>query len=465
MDFDLLVIGSGPAGTSAIEAAAELGVKRMAVVEAEKRLGGECPNTGCVPTKSLLRSIEVLRLARRAAEFGLDIPTVKANFGAMLKRKDMIVDMATGRGRMERIFKNLGATLIRGRAVFVDPNTVEIKGRRITASKFIVATGSVNVIPPIPGLAEAGYLTFENLVEIDRVPTSMVIVGGGPIGCEWAQILAPLGCKVAIVEFMEHLLPREEEETAEVVRNSFMSQGIAVFPSHKTTRVLKKGGAYEVTIQSVAEGKSKLLKTHAVMVATGQRPTVDGLGLEAAGVKLDAKNRPVVNEYLQTTNPNVYFAGDASGAMMFTHTAHEEGNISVKNAMNGNTIKRDLRVIPRVTFVFPEVASVGLTEKEARVAGHNIAVGRTSYSGISKPFLAGERDGVVKLVIDRKSKQILGGHIVGHSAGEMIHEIALAMYANLPVTTVADMVHAYPTLAEAVGVAAYDAVEELKKPG
>lgn len=454
--FDLIVIGSGPAGTAAVESAHELGAKRIAIVESAQRLGGECPNTGCVPTKALLRSIEVLLLARRAKEFGIVIPSVKPDYKAMMKRKDDIVDMATWGGRMERIYEKLGALLIRGPAVFTNKNTIEVRGMKYESKAFIVATGAENYIPPIEGLGDAGFYTFEDLVDLPQVPASMVIVGGGPIACEWAQILGPLGCKIIIVEFLDHILPREEEEMAEVLRQSFMRQGIETLTAHETTKVAKKGGFYEVTVKPRNGGKAMRLKCHALMIATGQRPSVSGLGLEHAGVAMDEKGRPKLNEYLQTSNKGLYFAGDVTATMMFTHTAHEQGNISAYNAVRGNKKKMDLRVVPRVTFVFPEVGSVGMTEKEAREKGYDVAIGRTSFSSISKPFLTGERDGVVKIVIDKKTRKILGGHIVGHAAAEMIHEIALAMYANLSYTKLATMIHAYPTLSEAIGVAAYE---------
>jgi len=459
--FDLIVIGSGSAGLSAVEAAKEAGAKTVAIVESAKRLGGECPNWGCVPTKAILRSMEVLLAARRGAIFGLRIPSINIDFPLMMRRKEQIVDQLTGHKRIEKIITQLGATLIRGEACFVNKNEIEVAGHRYSAKRFVIATGSETFVPPIPGLKEAGFSTSEDTVKLKKIPASCVIVGGGPIGVEVAQMLAPLGTKVVIVEFMDHLLPREDEEIAAVVKDSFIKQKIHILTGTKTMAVKKAGKEFIVSVAPAQGGKEKHLKTNLIIIATGKRPLVSHLGLEKVGVKLNERGMPILNPYLQTTNPAVYVAGDASGQMLFTHVAHMQGEVAGTNAITGNKKISDLSVIPRGTFCIPEVGSVGLTEAEARQKGYAVGIGKVSYASFGKALVSREMEGLVKIVVDKKTKAVLGGHIVGDDAAEIIHEIALAMYAKIPYTSIAEMIHAYPTYAEAIGAAAYSAGQDI----
>jgi dihydrolipoamide dehydrogenase len=282
-----------------------------------------------------------------------------------------------------------------------------------------------------------------------------VIVGGGPIGVESAQILSPLGVQVTIVEFLPHLLPREDADVAAVVAESFRRQKITVLAATKTLSVAPERKGVAVTVAPVAGGAERTLMADVVLVATGKRPNIDGLDVEKAGVKTDERGRIQLNEFLQTTHPSLYVAGDAAGQMMFTHVAHQHGHAAGTNAIRGNTVKVTSRVIPRGTFCFPEVGSVGLTEEEAREKKLPLVVGKAPYAYFGKALVTGEMEGLVKIVGDRKTKRILGGHIVGANAAELIHEIALAMEAGVSYETVGRMVHAYPTFAEAVGAAAY----------
>lgn len=455
MSLDLIVIGSGSAGLSAAEAAREAGAKTIAIVESAKRLGGECPNWGCVPTKALLRSIEVLMLAKRAPEFGLKIQKISFDLLRMMRRKQQIVDQLTGHKRLDHFLKKLNITLIRGEARFLNGKEIAVDGKRYTAPHFIIATGSETTIPPIPGLKGAGYATSEDVVSLKKIPASCAIIGGGPIGVEVAQTLAPLGTEVTIVESMDHLLPREDAEIAEVITQAFKKQHIKLFTSTQATNVRRQDKKIIVSLTSASGRKTMTIKTDLLVLATGKRPRISHLDLEKAGVKLKERGIPILSPYLQTTNPAIYVAGDASGQMLLTHVAHMQGEIAATNAIKGNVCVSDLSVIPRGTFCIPEVGSVGLTEKEAREKGYEVGIGKVPYASFGKALVSREMEGLVKLVADRKTQQILGGHIVGDDAAEIIHEIALAMYAKIPYTKVAEMVHAYPTYAEAVGAAAW----------
>lgn len=452
--FDIIIIGSGPAGTAAAEASKDTGVGSLCVVEAAERLGGECPNWGCVPTKAMLRSAEVYETVKRADEFGIKVSDVKFDFAAIMRRKQEIVDTMTSGGRLEGYFEEeLGATLLRGKARFVDKNIIEVNGTRYEGRKFVVATGSSARIPPIDGIEEAGHWTSDDLVTLKDLPRSIVIVGGGPIGVESAQILSTFGVDVTIVEFSSHILSHEDSDIAEVVATSFKERGIRILTGSSAKSVHKEKDIYHVTVATGEEETE--IKSHAFMVATGKRPSLDSLDLDVAGVEMTDRGAPVLDSHLRSTNRDIYFAGDAAGLMMFTHVAHEQGVIAAENALKGDVTGLDLRVVPRGTFCTPEVGSVGMTEKEAQDADHDVGVGKFSYAYVGKSAVSGYREGMVKIVVDKETKMVLGGHIVGHGASELVHEFALAMYAEIPYTKVAGMIHAYPTFAEALGAAAY----------
>ncbi len=466
--YDLVIIGSGPAGLSAAQAAHDAGAKSVALLEAAKRLGGECPNWGCVPSKSFLRSSGVLGLARRAKEFGLNIPRVGFDFTAVMRRKNKIVDRLTGAGRIETVLKSLEVELIRGRATFVNKDEVEVvptvaargakspvvPARRLQAKAFVVAVGTEPFIPPVDGLTETGYLTSDDVMTLKRPPKSLVVVGGGPIACEVAEFLFAFGTKITIVEFAPHILPREDEETAATVAESFRYRGIKLLTASRVAAVVKRGGQVAATVVPAIGGEPKVVKADAVLVASGKRPALRQLALEKAGVELDKRGAPVLDEYLRSTNPNVYFAGDAAGQMMFTNVAHEMGEVAAENAVGGEPRRPNLSVVPRGTFCVPEVGSVGLTEKEAREAGFEVGIGRAPYAVCGKSLTAGEPDGVVKIVVDKKTGLVLGGHVCGQEAAEIVHELALAIYAKAPYQSLAEMVHAYPTYAECIRAAA-----------
>lgn len=454
--FDIVIVGSGSAGISAAEAAVEAGAKSVAIIEANKRLGGECPNLGCVPTKALLRSVEVMELARRGKEFGIRVGKVEPSFKAIMNRKTRLVNKLTGGGRLEDVLKSLGVTLIKGRATFTGKKRLSVGQSTIKAKKIILATGSRISVPPIEGLKSVKYWTYESLVNMKKLPKSVAIIGGGPIGVESAQILAPFGVGVTMIEFQSQLIPREEPDVAELVERSFKKQGIATLTASKVTRIKKEKGGVTLSIEPAEGGKLRQLKTEQVMIATGKKPNLEKMNIEKAGIKLDEKGRPKINNYLQTTNPSVFIVGDAAGQMLFTHVAHYQGEVAAINAVKGKRKTSDLSVVPRGTFCQPEVGSVGMTEKEAVQKGYEVGVGKALYAHVGKALVSGEMDGFVKIIADKKTKRILGGHVVGAAAAELVHEIALAMQAEIPYTTLANMIHAYPTFAEVVGAAAYD---------
>ena len=460
--FDVIVIGSGPAGLAAAEAAKDAGAKHVAIIEAAEHLGGECPNWGCVPTKALLRSSDVLREVRGASAYGVNVEGITPDFSAMMRRKNKIVNALTNNPRMEGILKKLDVELIRGSAEFVSKDTVKVGRKTFTSRAFVIATGSKTFIPPIEGITDVPYVTSDDLVGLKSLPKSMAIVGGGPIGAEFADFYAALGVKITIIEFMPQILSREEPEVAQVVEKAFTSRGIDIQTNRKVMAVAKKGDLLEIKTSAAESEKSvKMVTAEMLVIATGKRPAIESLGAEKAGIRLDKKGVPMLDAYLRTSNRRIYFAGDVAGQMMFTHVAHMQGEAAGRNAVKPRSKKSDLRVIPRGTFCTPEVGSVGMTEQEAKDGGRRVAVGTGSYAGLGKSLTTGKTDGLVKIVVDAKTKRVLGGHVVGQSAAEIVHEIALAMYANIPATAIADMVHTYPTYSEAVGIAAYNAIENI----
>lgn len=462
--YDLIIIGSGSAGVAAAEAAAAAGAKRVAVVEVARRLGGECPNWGCIPTKTLLRSVEAAELAKSGDRLGFRAAGVRLNFAAAMKRMRRIVSQVAGGGRLEKLLKRSGAQLLRGEAKFVGPDAIEVCGRRYEADRFILATGAEYVSPPIDGLVQAGFLTHVEALQLKRPPRSLVVIGGGPVGVEFAQIFAAFGSRVTIVEYADQLLPREDAEIAAFAVAAYRRRGLKILVGTKVLKVERAGGKRVVTVapadglsteaSAKGEGKAVKLRAEAVLVVTGKQPAVRHLDLEQAGVEIDRRGWLTLNDYLQTTNPSIYAAGDAAGRMFFTAVAHREGAAAAQNALQGNHVKLSLAVLPRGTYGLPEIGSVGLTESEAAKGGYSVGIGRAPYRSLSKSLTHGETDGFIKLVVDKKSGLLLGGHVVGDCASEIVHEIALAMYCGIDYRDLANLIHAFPTFSEGVGLAA-----------
>ncbi len=398
--FDVLIIGAGSAGISAAEAAKESGAASVAIVESAKRLGGECPNWGCVPTKVLLRTGEVADLLSKAETFGVQTGRMRVDFSSVMHRKTRIVNALTGKGRLKTYLKRIGVTQVRGEAVFLGAHEVCVNRETYRAGKIIVAIGAEPVAPPIEGLKEAGFWTSDDIVSLKKAPTSLCIIGGGPIGVEMAQIFQTFGTRVTIVESASQLLPREESDVADLVKKSFKKQGIKLLLSHQVRSVAKNARGYEVR---VATGKKKevVVRAAALLVATGKHPPFSRLQIKKAGVRADEHGYPILNPYLQSSNPDVYFAGDATGQMMFTHVAHEHGTVAGTNAVRGQKRISDLRVVPRGTFCRPEIGSVGLTTVEAKQKGLRIRVGKVPFVGMGKALVSGEQEGFVKILVDQ----------------------------------------------------------------
>lgn len=447
MDFDLIVIGGGSAGfVSALRARSE-GL-RAALVEKHK-LGGECPNYACLPSKALLRAAEILSLAERAEEFGIIVSGANASLPAMMAVKDAIVNKLTGSPRLERMLERNDVTLIRGEASFIDPHTIRVGDERHTAKQLVLANGSDPFIPPIPGLNETGFINSIDASMLEKQPKRIAIIGAGAVGCEYAQLFIRLHSNVWLLQKADRILEREDRETSTVVTESFKKQGVNVITNAEVLKVEKARAGKVLTVARGAEEHTIIVDE--ILVAPGRKPDISGLGLEKAEVKIDERGKVVLNDFLQTSQPHIWAAGDVAGRMLFTHVAAYEGDIVGWNLTHPDQLKKpDYRVVPRATFTSPEIGSVGLTEDQARAEGYDVIVTSYPLRVMGRGMTVHETEGFIKLVVDAKTEQILGGHMAGSQAGEVIHEIALAMHARVPMTTVATMIHAFPTMAEAV---------------
>lgn len=453
-DYDLLVIGSGSAGFSAAEAARGTG-RKIGIIEGDK-LGGDCPNYACVPTKALLRSAKAFLELSSLKTLGIEIGTPQISFEQVIKRRRAIVE-SLGGARMQKVADQLGIDVVRGFATFMDPHTVHVGGKELTAARFVIATGTKTRVPPIPGIGDVSWISHRDAIAFEKRPESLMVIGGGPVGCELSLFFAVMGTKVTLLQGASRILPREEPEISEMAAKSLTSYGVTIHLGAEVVRAEKSGGSIRVTAQI---GKAmQTLEAQHLLLASGRTSNTGGLGMTAAGVKLDARGTIETDEELRTSQKHIWAAGDVDGGMQFTHTAHYEGSVAGHNAFARKPVRLDERVVPRVTFVHPEVASVGMTEAQAKTALSTVLVGTFDMRGLGRGIVDGHRDGFIKLIADKKTRKIVGGHMTGERAGEVIHEVAAAMYGNMTMDDLANMIHAYPTYSEAVTAAASVAVQ------
>ncbi len=442
--YDLVVVGGGTAGLVSAAGAASLGA-RVALVERD-RLGGDCLHNGCVPTKTLVKSARVAHLVNHAEEYGIKTSGAVVDFPAVMDRMRGVVQTAGEHDSPER-FRELGVDVFLGHeARFTSPDEVAVDGRRLAYQSAIIATGSYPTAPPVDGLEEVGYLTNVEALKLRRLPRSIVIVGSGPIGCEFAQIFARFGSDVALISTSPLPLPKEDDEISEVLKRCLISEGVTFYGGYRA-KVARREGDERVLVAQNDRGEKIEARGEEILIATGRAPTAKSLALENAGVRLENKGLKV-DQNLRTTAPNIYAAGDITGLYLFTHVAEYQGRTALRNALFPVKKRADHRVVPWTTFTDPEVARVGLTEKQARQEHHNVKVFRQPFSGVDRAIVDGEQNGLVKIVTGKHGR-ILGGHIVGPDAGNLIHEIVLAMQKNVPIGALSTTIHVYPTLSQA----------------
>ncbi|MFB2974343.1 NAD(P)/FAD-dependent oxidoreductase [Aerosakkonema sp. BLCC-F183] len=437
-DYDIVIIGGGSAGLVVASAAAQLKAK-VALVERD-RLGGDCLWYGCVPSKSLLHAAKIAYQVKNAARFGIDCENREIEFAKAMGHVRSAIAAIEPHDSPER-FQSLGVEVIFGSGQFIDEQTFSVNHRRLTARAFVISTGSRPAIPPIPGIQEAGYITNEQVFQLTKCPHSLAVIGGGPIGCELGQAFARLGSQITIIASRDYILPKEDPEAAQVVQSQMESEGITVITKTRVERVEIIDGKKQIWA-----GDRQIIADE-ILVAAGRKPNIESLNLEAAGVAVD-KHGVTVNAKLQTTNPRIYACGDVIGGYQFTHVASYEASVVLKNALFLPLTKAKYEIIPWATFTDPELARVGLTEQQAKEKyGDKIYVLKQNFAEVDRAQAEAATSGFAK-IITRSNGVILGAHLVGPSAGELIHEIVLAMSHKLKVSTLSGIIHIYPTLAE-----------------
>ncbi len=445
-DQNLVVIGGGSAGlVSAYIAAA---VKSKVSLIEKHKMGGDCLNTGCVPSKALIRSSRILAQSRRAQEWGFDAIDVKYDFAQIMERVQKVVSEVEPHDSVER-YSELGVDVIQGEAKITSPYVVEVDGREITTRGIIVATGARPFVPPIPGLDQIDYLTSDNLWQLRELPQRLLVLGGGPIGCELSQAFARFSSQVTMVEMAPRLMIREDEDVAALVTERFLAEGINVLVGHRATEFKVVDG--EKRLLCDHDGETVEVAFDQVLVAVGRRPNTQGFGLEELDIPLNPNGTIETNEYLETRIPTIYACGDVAGPYQFTHTAGHQAWYVAVNSLFGSfkKFKVDYSVIPFATFTDPEVGRVGLNEQEAKQQGIDYEVTRFDLSELDRAIAEGEAHGMVKVLTVPGKDKILGATIVGENAGELIGEFTAAMRHGFGLNKILGTIHIYPTLFEA----------------
>jgi pyruvate/2-oxoglutarate dehydrogenase complex dihydrolipoamide dehydrogenase (E3) component len=481
-DYDVAIIGAGSGGFAAARTTAGAGLKTV-VIEGGKEVGGLCILRGCMPSKALLYAAEVLHLARQAKTWGLRVPKTGFDFAKVMARKDqMIADFA---GYRRKQLENGKYKFIRANAQFTDPHTLEIQpltrptshplpigwgeGRgegqpqTIRAKHFVIATGSVVSAPPLPQLAEVGYITSDHALTLKRPPKSLIVLGGGAIACELAQFFARFDVKVTMIQRSPHILREFDEDAGAAVETALRRDGIRLFTGTKLLDAWRDGANKGVTFEQ--GGKCVRVKAEEILFCLGRTPNTATLGLENAGVQLDGA-RIIANARMQTSAPHIYAAGDCTGPHEIVHIAIQQGEIAAKNIINPRKPQTtDYRLLTSVVFTDPQVATVGLTEKEAAARKIPVLAASYPFNDHGKSLIMEALDGFVKLLAHPRTGEILGGACVGPAGGELIHEIIAAMAKRMTVHELAVMPHYHPTLAEIWTYPAEELAEKIPVRG
>ena len=448
-DYDLLVLGSGSAAFAAAIRASDLGA-RVGLVEAGT-VGGTCVNVGCIPSKALLRAAEVQHLAATSPIPGLRLSAGPPDLAEIVAWKDELV----GQLRREKyldLVDAYGFELVPGRAYFAGPDAVALDGKVLGAASFLVATGASPAAPPIPGLAEAGYLTSTTALDVTELPETLAVIGANAIGLELGQYFSRLGSRVTLIEVLPRIAPFEEPEISEALTSALEAEEMDVLAEARVLSVSRADGGHRLEI--LVDGVRRMLEVDQLLVATGRRPNTVDLGLADAGVALDERGAVVTDEYLRTTNGRVFAAGDVTGGPQFVYVSAYEGALAAENALNGSARKADLSALPRVTFTSPQIAAVGLTEQQTREAGYPVKTSVLSLEMVPRALVNQEPRGLIKLVANAATDHLLGAHILAEHGGEVIQAAVLAIKFNLTVRDLTETFHPYLTIAEGLKLAA-----------
>jgi len=447
---DLIVIGGGPAGYAAAIRAGQKGIKTLLIESRE--IGGTCLNRGCIPTKAFFRSQEVFRLTQKAAEFGVRVKVDGVDWAQVLARKNKVVKQLTGGVRF--LLKKAGVEVVDGIGSFLDKETIEVmtkekKKETIQARYILVATGSESAQLPVPGVDLEGVIDSDQVLDLPSIPEKLVVIGGGYIGIEIACILNSFGTQVEVIEMLPNILPIADSEVVQLLVEILEKRGMKIHTNSKVVSI-SKANRLQVTYEQNAE--NKVAEGDYVLVATGRIPMTNQLYPEKAGIKMDGK-AIVTDLQMKTSVPSIFAAGDVNGKYLLAHVAFKEAEVAIHNMMGKGT-KMNYRVIPNCIFCSPEISSVGLTEEEALSSGFDIKIGKFPFRAVGKALIEGETEGLVKIIADQKTGEILGAHIIGPHASDLIGELTLAMAVESTPEEIAHTIHPHPTLTETVMEAA-----------
>ena len=445
--YNLVVIGGGPAGLVVAAGAAGLGA-RVALVE-RRLLGGDCLNVGCVPSKCLIRAARAAADVRRAGDFGVRVPDgVTVDFPAVMERMRRLRSGLSHHDSAAR-FRDLGVDIFLGEGRFTGDHTFDVNGAQLHYHTAVIATGARAVTPPVEGIEEAGFLTNETVFELTELPKRLAVFGAGPLGCELAQAFQRFGSDVTIIEMQGHLLMREDSDAAAVIADAFRRDGVSVRCDTTVCRV-ERTDEGKVLHMNCDSGEDDLLVVDELLVGAGRAPNVQGLNLEAVAVAYDERKGVAVNDFMQTTNHDIYAAGDICQREKFTHTADAAARIVIQNALFPSHKRYSGLVIPLCTYTDPEIAHVGLYERDAEDGEIKVTTFMERFSEIDRAVTDSATEGLIKVHVEEGSDRILGATIVAEHAGEMINEITLAMVADVGLGKISGVVHPYPTQAEAI---------------
>ncbi|CDN41316.1 MULTISPECIES: mercury(II) reductase [Paenibacillus] len=457
-DYDFLIIGSGGAAFSAAIQAVEYGAK-VAIIE-RGIVGGTCVNVGCVPSKTLLRAGEINHLAKSNPFLGLATSTGKVDLEKLVEHKNELV-ASMREQKYEHLIGEYGFELIRGEATFVDEKTIEVSGRLVTAKRFLIATGASPSIPDIQGLRDVDYLTSTSLLELKQLPKTVAVIGSGYIAMELGQLFHNLGSDVTLMQRSPRILKEYDPEISEAVTKALTEQGIHLITGVTYDRIEASGDLKQVHIS--VDGEKKVIEVEQLLIATGRKPNIEALNLNAANVNIGSKSEIVVDDFLNTSNPRIYAAGDVTMGPQFVYVAAYEGRIAADNAIGGLEKKVNLEAVPGVTFTSPSVATVGLTEEKAKAKGYEVKTSILPLDSVPRALVNRETTGVFKLVADSKSLTVLGVHIVAENAGDVIYAATLAVKFGLTVEDLRDSLAPYLTMAEGLKLAALTINKDVSK--
>lgn len=445
--FDVAVLGGGTGGYIAAIRAAQYG-KKTVLIEKDV-LGGTCLNRGCIPTKALLYSAEVFEMVKAASGFGVDVTGASFDYTRIAARKDAIVRKLTG--GVGFLVKNAGAEIISGEGKLIDAHTIAVNGDEIKAGNIIIATGSAPAKLPIPGIDTEGVIDSDGVLSLTTCPESLLIIGGGVIGIEFATVFNTLGKKVTVVEMLPGILPGIDEEISTAMERHLKKKGVDIVTGAKVLGLQKDNG---IVCEYEKNGEKKTAAAEMCVVAVGRKPVSEGIGLEALGVKIQ-RGFIEVDEFMRTAVPNIYAVGDVTGKVQLAHVASEQGLVAAAN-IAGKSKKMRYDIIPSCIYTHPEIATVGLTEKQAAEKGYAVKAGRFPVSANGKSAVMGESVGFAKIVTEAKTGEILGAHFMAPRATDMISEISVLMKAEGTVEELADTIHPHPTVSEMIMEAAHD---------